>query len=39
MQLLDVVLHRQDATDALQVDALILGEPLDQPQPSNVAAE
>jgi hypothetical protein len=30
-QFVYVVLHDQDAPDALQVDALVLGEPLDQP--------
>ena len=36
-ELIDVVLHGQDAADALEVDALILGEPLDQSEPCNIA--
>jgi hypothetical protein len=36
-ELIDLVLHVQDAANTLQVDALILREPLDQPQPRDVA--
>jgi hypothetical protein len=38
MKFVDVVLHVQDAANALQVDALILGESLDQPEPGNIAS-
>jgi len=36
-QLLDLVLHRDDPADPLEVDALVLGETLDQPQLGDVA--
>jgi hypothetical protein len=36
-ELIDVVLHGQDAADALEVAALVLRESLDQPKPCNVA--
>jgi hypothetical protein len=36
-QLIDFILHVQDAANALKIDALILGEPLNQTQPRDVA--
>jgi hypothetical protein len=36
-EVVDLVLHVQDPADALQIDALILREPLDQAEPRNVA--
>jgi hypothetical protein len=36
-EFIDVILHMQNPTDALQVDALVLGKPLDEPKPGNVA--
>jgi hypothetical protein len=36
-QIVNLILHAQDAADALEIDALVLREPLDQPQPRDVA--
>jgi hypothetical protein len=36
-QVVDLILHVQDTADALQIDALVLREPLDQPEPRDVA--
>ena len=35
-QFVDLVLHPQDSPDALEVDALVLGEPLNQPESGDV---
>jgi hypothetical protein len=35
-QIIDLILHVQDAANAFEIDALVLGQPLDQPQSRNV---